>query len=158
MSRFSTPILLYCLGAIVYGCDAAPPSSQPLEASPQLPEIASAFVHTDAPMNLSLYDPSGALVATGVVDLDGIPNPDLILQGTYHLDDAGVGYSTAGDLHAAYYVAAGECADHLSIRFDPRVSDGGLELVTECEAPALSGTWYQNTIAGRQAQGTFVLE
>ena len=113
---------------------------------------------SDDPLRLTLYDAAGEVVSTGEVDFDRDPQPGRQAEGTYRLDAPGVGVAQSGDLSAAYFVADGDCADRLSIRFDPRVSDAGLELVTTCETSALRGAWYEDNIQGRQVRGTFVLE
>ena len=117
-----------------------------------------AFSSVDAPLRLTLYDASGEVTTTGEVDLDRAPQPGRQTEGTYRLDAPGVGYGQSGDVSAAYFAADGACADRLSIQFDPRVSDAGLRLVTSCEESELRGEWYETTIRGRDARGTFVLE
>lgn len=112
----------------------------------------------DGPLRLTLYDTSGDVVTTGEVDFDQGPQPGRQAEGTYRLDAPGVGAAQSGDLSAAYFVADGDCADRLEIRFDPRTADAGLELVTSCETSELRGEWYEGNIQGRQVRGTFVLE
>ena len=112
----------------------------------------------DRAFRLTLLDAAGDTVTTGEVSFDRDPQPGQRADGTYRLDDPGVGYGQSGDLVADYYVGSGDCAEQLWIRFDPRVSDAGLEFVTACEASALRGDWYEDNIQGRQVRGTFVLE
>ena len=144
----SLPALLLILA--VSGCDAA-------WVAP------SAFSGVDAPLAVTFFDASGEVAGTGEIDLERSPQPGAPAQGTYRIEGAVPVPAPTGGASAAYWDGADECAEQLQFQVgtytdDGYVADAGLVLVTSCAESELRGEWFEVTIRGQEARGTFTLE
>ena len=136
-------LCLFAIVTVLVGCTTTKP------AEPTQP--AAAATH------LEIRDQSGAVVATGELELPkSLPATGQSFEGKWRLDSSTDAFPAGATKNGTYRGSVGGDGN-ISIDLNPGTADNNVILSSSKADAGLKGQWYHSTFVGRRAKGSFTL-